>query len=322
MAMAMNFNDDFDNFRNHNQIEGFLYLGNIWSAINSTIMKQLKINVVITVMDGPLKSDEKFDGIEYHFIDVVDCPAEDILSHFPFAYKIISKAEQECKNVYVHCAAGISQSATIVISYLMKKYKMKADQAEVMVKKRRKNICPNQEFKRQLKLYEKWGYELDAKNREYRNHLVSYFIFRLRYSHQKEWEKIWNKIDMEKTATNYFGRIKQIDNKLSQCEKGEEYKCEACKTVLFYKINLIQNIKTIKNICGKFFVEPQEWMLENIDGKAKFNKESTIRCFKCKNKIGKFSLTTFTCVCYSHYQLSDFLVVEILEENLCKNRIS
>lgn len=50
----------------------------------------------------------------------------------------------------VHCAAGVSRSASFVIAYLMKKRDMLYPDALRYVKERRKVISPNSGFKKQL----------------------------------------------------------------------------------------------------------------------------------------------------------------------------
>lgn len=57
--------------------------------------------------------------------------------------------------VFVHCKAGISRSATSVISYLMKKYSWTLSKTTTFVKSRRSVICPNFGFTRQLQEWEK-----------------------------------------------------------------------------------------------------------------------------------------------------------------------
>ena len=300
---------DLMKFKDYHLIEDGLYLGN-WNAVTfPSVMKELNIKVVVTAMHLPLLNDEKFDGIEYHFIQVEDLYNEDILSHFPFAYKIISKAQQEGRNVYVHCHAGISRSATIVTSFLMKKYHISAD----MVRKSRSKVDPNDGFMDQLQLYEKWGYELDARNKDYRKLVVNYLIHKLKYLHF--YETLSGKSLKESTITNYLGKIKQIDSKLNESDKGNKYICKNCKSLLFRSINLIQNTEVNNNNCDKFFIEPQAWMLDQIKSFEKFDEESTIQCFKCENKIGNFSLSTFICDCSLHKGLKSYSAVKILRNS-------
>jgi protein-tyrosine phosphatase len=56
--------------------------------------------------------------------------------------------------VFVHCAAGMSRSATIVIAYLMWKQKMLLCDAIDFVKKKRPIISPNLNFMRQLQTFQ------------------------------------------------------------------------------------------------------------------------------------------------------------------------
>ena len=55
----------------------------------------------------------------------------------------------------VHCAAGSSRSATIVIAYIMWSKKMPYKEAFEFVKSKRSVVSPNQAFKNQLQLFEK-----------------------------------------------------------------------------------------------------------------------------------------------------------------------
>jgi hypothetical protein len=52
--------------------------------------------------------------------------------------------------VYVHCMAGVSRSATIVIGYLISRHKMTVDSAHAHVKGKRRCVYPNSGFRRAL----------------------------------------------------------------------------------------------------------------------------------------------------------------------------
>lgn len=56
-------------------------------------------------------------------------------------------------NVLVHCHAGVSRSAAIVIAYVMKKYGLNFESAFELVKTRRPRIRPNEKFRACLKEY-------------------------------------------------------------------------------------------------------------------------------------------------------------------------
>lgn len=54
----------------------------------------------------------------------------------------------------MHCFAGISRSATIIIAYLMRYHNMDLREAHAFVRKQRSFICPNHGFMGQLRRYE------------------------------------------------------------------------------------------------------------------------------------------------------------------------
>lgn len=61
--------------------------------------------------------------------------------------------------VLVHCQAGISRSATIVIAYCMWKERLSADAATALVSAARSAIWPNLGFKTQLREFERLGWD-------------------------------------------------------------------------------------------------------------------------------------------------------------------
>lgn len=72
-----------------------------------------------------------------------------ISKYFAKSYEILSILDGK-RNVLVHCMEGKSRSATIVIAYLMEKYKLTVSQALHMVQIHRPIVQPNPYFMRQL----------------------------------------------------------------------------------------------------------------------------------------------------------------------------
>ncbi len=93
-------------------------------------------------------------------MDVWDLPEVDLAAHFPAVIEFVkaalagSTAEKAAK-VLVHCRAGISRSATLVMAYLMESRAV--DSLELAVRRvldERPYVCPNVSFRQQLRDYE------------------------------------------------------------------------------------------------------------------------------------------------------------------------
>lgn len=80
---------------------------------------------------------------------------ENLIEHFATTYKFISNALAEGGSVFIHCAMGKSRSATVLTAYLMRNLKISRDKALAMIRETRPFVEPNDEFMRQLELYQK-----------------------------------------------------------------------------------------------------------------------------------------------------------------------
>lgn len=67
---------------------------------------------------------------------------------FMKSYKYFKHLTNQSTNVLVHCMAGISRSATIILAYLMKYRNMKYSDAYLFVNNKRNVIYPNQGFRK------------------------------------------------------------------------------------------------------------------------------------------------------------------------------
>ena len=148
--------------------------GRIETDEEKTIRLSLKIheifkNLFMTSADGLKSSNEHFPNILslvaveprpncnhmiLPFDDDPDPKKMDISVYFDQTHDFIAKALAKNEKVLVHCHMGISRSATIVISYIMKTQKMGWFDALLFVSKKRPIICPNQGFMYSLMDYE------------------------------------------------------------------------------------------------------------------------------------------------------------------------
>ena len=75
------------------------------------------------------------------------------MRRFDETYKFIKEAKEQNGSILVHCKMGVSRSASCVIAYLMKEYKLNMHQALEKVREQRPIVDPNEGFLRQLEEY-------------------------------------------------------------------------------------------------------------------------------------------------------------------------
>lgn len=80
-----------------------------------------------------------------------DSPKEKIMPSVKLYVKRIKDIIKDGGVVYVHCMAGISRSSSVVVGYIMNKYRMKAEDAVGFVRERRSCVNPNIGFMAELK---------------------------------------------------------------------------------------------------------------------------------------------------------------------------
>jgi protein-tyrosine phosphatase len=139
-----------------------LFIGDVYAAVGDyrtlehDVLDILKIDVVISALTEDEYEDHMihqtdFVGREWCRLIIEDDEAENIIPNCYTAHAIISQALQKKKNVMVHCKAGMSRSAALVIAYLMIEHKWRYEEAYSYVKKKRPIVAPNEGFVRQLK---------------------------------------------------------------------------------------------------------------------------------------------------------------------------
>lgn len=136
-----------------NKIEEGLYLGDHVAATNKFILQKHGITHILQVASGMYP---KFPGkFVYKTVIIDDIPSANLKQYFVQCHRFIDSALAQGGVVLVHCWAGVSRSATIVISYLMQKHTMSMNQAIDHVRLQRWFINPNPGFKNQMKRFER-----------------------------------------------------------------------------------------------------------------------------------------------------------------------
>lgn len=133
---------------------GGLYLGSMKGARNVKELKTKNITAVLTVAAKSYLVYEKEDIPNHLIIEADDEADYDLSQHFDTALEFIGK-HLETGNVFVHCFAGVSRSATVVIAYLLKEWRKSLTEVTKYVKQKRGVASPNRGFYKQLMEFEK-----------------------------------------------------------------------------------------------------------------------------------------------------------------------
>ena len=129
------------------KIKDNLYISDYDESVKYDDLKNLGIKQILTI--GAELPEHKTNDFKLKHIKIDDMPNVDIKQYFTSSHKFIDDG-----STLVHCYAGISRSASIIISYLMRNG-MSYEDAYNYVKARRPIIRPNRGFRKQLLEYEK-----------------------------------------------------------------------------------------------------------------------------------------------------------------------
>ncbi|KAM6330167.1 uncharacterized protein O3Q21_003651 [Podargus strigoides] len=142
---------------NHvDQVWPNIYLGDAWAARSKTTLQSLNITHILNAADGPysINTGAKYYKdlqIEYYGVEAFDDPSFDLSIFFYDAANFIGKAlNTSGGKVFVHCAMGVSRSASLVLAFLMIHENMTLVDALKTVSAHR-HIYPNSGFLSQLR---------------------------------------------------------------------------------------------------------------------------------------------------------------------------
>ncbi|KAF7656772.1 hypothetical protein LDENG_00036140 [Lucifuga dentata] len=132
-------------------VRPFLLLASQDAAHDMDTLQRYKVSHVLNVAYGV--SNLFPDQLVYKTLNVLDVPDTDITSYLGECSSFIDQAREQSGVVLVHCNAGVSRSASVVIGYLMLKEGLSFDDAYAQVKLARPSIRPNPGFYQQLQNY-------------------------------------------------------------------------------------------------------------------------------------------------------------------------
>jgi len=237
-----------------NQIIPGLYLGSLDDALQHTKIQSRGVTHILTVAQGVKPAFP--DVFRYYVLSLPDSESVDLLSHFTAVFQFITEGISN-GGILVHCMAGISRSATLVIAYLMAHEKKTFHQAVELVVSKRPCVSPNSGFVAQLKLFEKLGCSITPLNPDLIKHTLT--------SKLKRYQRLY---EIEDTL--------ELSNCLANSGHGSLYTCVCCNRMLFYTTDIY------KVTSDKLFIIPMKWM-GNISSES--NK---ITCDNCKKDLGHY----------------------------------
>lgn len=129
---------------------GILFLTDNTGSQNIEKVIELGITHIINATDLLPNYFEEDARFSYLRIPIMDSPEINITDYFKSAFEFIDNAFAQGGKVVVHCFAGKSRSASIVIGYIMTKKTMKFNEALKMVITKRPIVEPNLGFMAQL----------------------------------------------------------------------------------------------------------------------------------------------------------------------------
>lgn len=315
------------------RILGGIYVGSLQPIIDhvplkaqyniSSILSIIKFNVIpeylirksYTLKNIPIDDTENEDILQYfnetnRFID--NCLFPEMDEYDP--RKVDFKKIPQRGAIFIHCQAGVSRSPAFVVAYLMYRYGLTLKMALHAVKRKRSQVQPNDNFMEQLELFERMGGQyVDPENKEY-----------------KQWKLTKSVLDdptgsqiLHKDST-YNNDIDTETKNLSnmsdeELDKISVVRCKKCRQKLALSTSFINHeppskesseghfirratygrriidIQESQDQCSHFFVEPLNWMKEELQGKQEL--EGKFLCPGCKTKIGGYNWKGSRCSC-------------------------
>ena len=140
--------------------ENFLYLGSGRMASEMEALKSKNITHILNVADDVPNFHP--DSFIYCNLSVGDFGTDAGISRvFGTAHEFITNARDASptNRIFVHCAAGVNRSVTVVIAMLMLLDKLTLKEAWAIVRSKRKSACPLSDNIRELIKFEEKLYQ-------------------------------------------------------------------------------------------------------------------------------------------------------------------
>lgn len=129
-------------------VDNLLYLGS-QDCVDKETIDRYSITHILSI--GIPMPEDASTGLTSLYVPCLDLPETDLTQTLTATNRFINAAKAQNGTVLVHCNAGVSRSASVVIGYLIMVGGFSYGEAYDLVKSKRSCIRPNDGFLKQLK---------------------------------------------------------------------------------------------------------------------------------------------------------------------------
>ena len=138
-------------FSECNEVIPNLFLGSSYNAYNKHELENKKINVILNISNEIDNFYETDNSLTYYKYSIRDNNHDDISNILNETYNVIEHHLSIGDKILIHCYMGSSRSASVVINYIIHKYKVSYEQSLNIVKNKRPVINLTETFEKSIK---------------------------------------------------------------------------------------------------------------------------------------------------------------------------
>ncbi|KAG2683625.1 hypothetical protein I3843_10G040500, partial [Carya illinoinensis] len=283
-----------------------------WTLVIPRKSRRFMLVASMTAVESSLSPGKLLYSLEYAGKDlklvrmavpVSDMESEDLLDHLDVC--LISLI------VLVHCFAGVSRSAAIIMAHIMRTEHLSQEDALVSLRQSCEFVCPDDGFLDQvMQSNAEMSFKVDRTSPIYKH-----FCLKVLGESYHRGEKI---------DTSKFGADTGLSTEVSSEVKvpshvgnniTSSYRCKKCRRVVALQENVVDHIpgegktsfewhkrksgnpfiKSDESECSSIFVEPLQWMTAVEESAL----EGNLSCAHCGGRLGYFNWSGIQCSCGS-----------------------
>jgi predicted protein tyrosine phosphatase len=131
------------------RVDAHVFIGGYLAAADPAFVRRARISRIVKLFaddPGYAGGATRHPGVRYLVLPAEDRPDYDIRPAAFAAVRFVLDAARDGERVLVHCHAGVSRSATVVLLYLMLRWAMPLDRALARLRLARPFVRPNPGF--------------------------------------------------------------------------------------------------------------------------------------------------------------------------------